>query len=209
MMTKGSVENKRRRLVGHAGLLVLLASSTLAAEGPSWRIERGDVRIMVPLKPGGAFTATTPFLNGNVTLEVGKPSRLVGEISVDLATIDTGINLRNRHLREKYLEVAKGEGFNKAVLSEIHLDDADSAGFEGSTGFTGTMLLHGTKQQVTGKAEIHPNGPGRQVRAEFPLVLTDFGVTPPEYLGVGVGSRLIVKVAFTAMPARVSSLVSP
>jgi hypothetical protein len=40
------------------------------------------------------------------------------------------------------------------------------------------------------------------VEATFPLALTDFDVTPPEYLGVGVGNRLIVKVRFTATPAR-------
>jgi hypothetical protein len=123
---------------------------------------------------------------------------------MDLATIDTGISLRNQHLREKYLEVAKGRGFDRAVLSEIHLNAADGEGFEGHTGFTGMLLLHGVKHSVEGTAEIHRDGLGRRVRAEFPLVLTDFGITPPEYLGVGVGSRLLVKTQFTAMPARES-----
>jgi hypothetical protein len=50
--------------------------------------------------------------------------------------------------------------------------------------------------------DIHREGEGRRVRAEFPLVLTDFAVTPPEYLGVGVGSKLLVKVSLMAMPVR-------
>ena len=29
-------------------------------------------------------------------------------------------------------------------------------------------------------------------------MLTDFGITPPEYLGVGVATKLLVKVQFTA-----------
>jgi polyisoprenoid-binding protein YceI len=175
---------------------------SVAGDAPSWRIERGDMNILVPLKPGGAFTATTPSLSGTLTLEPAKPLRLGGEISTDLATIDTGIALRNQHLREKYLEVAKGKGFDKAVLSEIQLHDAEGEAFEGRTTFIGTLLLHGVKHPVEGTAEVRREGAGRRVRAEFPLIVTDFGITPPEYLGVGVASKLLVKVQFTATPAR-------
>ena len=200
MMNMSSATRARHGMLGVVGLLALVASSGAAAEGPSWRIERGDVKILVPLKPGGAFTATTPSLSGTLTLEGAKPAHLAGEVSMDLATIDTGISLRNQHLRENYLEVAKGDGFNKAVLSDIHLSEVGGEAFDGTTPFTGTLLLHGVKHPVTGTMEIHREGEGRRVHAEFPLILTDFAVTPPEYLGVGVGSRLLVKVAFTAMP---------
>jgi polyisoprenoid-binding protein YceI len=154
------------------------------------------------LRPGGAFAATTPSLSGTLTLEGAKPAHLIGEVSMDLTTIDTGIALRNQHLKENYLEVAKGEGFNKAVLSDLHLTDASGETFDGTTGFTGTMLLHGVKRPVAGTVEIHAEGTSRRVRAEFPLVLTDFGVTPPEYLGVGVGSKLLVKVTLAATPVK-------
>ena len=42
----------RRGLFVAAALLALLAPAGLAAEGPSWRLEKGDVKILVPLKPG-------------------------------------------------------------------------------------------------------------------------------------------------------------
>jgi polyisoprenoid-binding protein YceI len=196
--------NHRSRKLGLCSLLMLLASSSVAAEAPSWRIERGDVHILVPLKPGGAFAAHTSSLGGTLTLDQAKPARLTGEILVDLATIDTGISLRNQHLREKYLEVSKGKGFDKAALSEILLSDADGEAFEGRTAFTGMLLLHGEKHPLQGTAEIRREGSSRRVRAEFPLLLTDFGITPPEYLGVGVGNKLLVKAQFTAVPARES-----
>jgi polyisoprenoid-binding protein YceI len=202
MLKTSSTIPGRRRAVGGAAALVLLAVTGVAAEAPSWNIERGEVKILVPLKPGGAFAATTPSLSGTLALEGAKPARLAGEVSMDLSTIDTGIALRNQHLREKYLEVAKGEGFNKAVLSDIQLRDAGGETFDGTTGFTGTLLLHGVKRAVTGTTEIHAEGLNKRVRAEFPLVLTDFGITPPEYLGVGVWSRLLVKVSLIAAPAR-------
>jgi polyisoprenoid-binding protein YceI len=202
MMKLRSTIRGGRGSSGGAAALVLLVATGVAAEGPSWHIERGEVKIVVPLKPGGAFAATTPSLSGTLTLEGAKPTRLAGEVSMDLSTIDTGIALRNQHLREKYLDVARGEGFNKAVLSDIQLNDAGGETFDGTTGFTGTLLLHGVKRVITGTAEIHSEGTSKRVRAEFPLVLTDFAITPPEYLGVGVWNRLLVKVNLIAAPAR-------
>jgi polyisoprenoid-binding protein YceI len=192
----------RNGLLAAASLLALLAPGGFAAEAPSWRLEKGEAKILVPLKPGGAFAANTTALSGTLTLEGAKPARLVGDVSMDLTTIDTGIALRNQHLKENYLEVAKGEGYNKAVLSDIQLADVSGETFDGTTPFTGTMLLHGVKHQVAGTAEIHSEGTSRRVRAEFPLVLTDWSVSPPEYLGVGVGSRLLVKVTLTATPVK-------
>jgi polyisoprenoid-binding protein YceI len=189
-------------VLGLAAVLALVAPSARAAEAPSWRLERGEVKILVPLRPGGAFAATTPSLRGTLALEGAKPVHLGGEVSIDLATIDTGIGLRNQHLRDNYLEVARGEGFDKAILSDIHLADATGETFDGTSAFTGTLLLHGVKHPVAGTVEIHSEGTNRRVRAEFPLVLTDFAVSPPEYLGVGVGSKLLVKVSLLATPVR-------
>jgi polyisoprenoid-binding protein YceI len=181
--------------------LLILPASQSPAIAASWRVERGEVRILVPLKPGGAFTATTPSLSGTLVLEPAMPARLTGEITMDLATIETGIGLRNQHLREKYLEIGKGTGFDKAVLSEIELKDAEGESFEGRTSFRAMLLLHGVKHAVSGTADIRRDGPGRRVQAEFPLDLTDFGMKAPEYLGVGVASKLLVRAQFSAMPA--------
>ncbi|HEY4997918.1 MAG TPA: YceI family protein, partial [Usitatibacter sp.] len=113
-----------RRVARLAGVLALLTPGLRAAERPTWRLEHGDVRVTVPLKPGGAFEATSTAVAGTLALDVAKPVHLAGEVSLDLSTIDTGIALRNQHLRENYLEVAKGAGYDKAVLSDIHLADA-------------------------------------------------------------------------------------
>jgi len=182
------------------GGFVLLAAS-VAAQPPVWRIDRGDVRIVVPLMPGGKFDATTHSLDGRLVLGGVKPAVLAGEVTMDLSTIDTGINLRNQHLREKYLEVGKGKGFDHAVLSEIRLvgvSGVDGESFEGRTGFSGTLLLHGMEQPVEGTADITRQGTDRRVRAEFRLTLSDFGIATPEYLGVGVGNKLLVQVQMMA-----------
>ncbi len=184
-----------------SAVVILLASVAAGAAEPTWRVERPRADIVVPLKPGGAFTATNPNLTGSLTLVPGKPARLQGEIVMDLQTIDTGITLRNQHLRDKYLEVAKGAGYDKAVLSDIVLKDAGDEAFQGRTPFEGTLLLHAVKKPVQGTVDVRAEASGKRVQAEFRLVMPDFGITPPEYLGVGVGSTLLVKVQFSAVPA--------
>jgi polyisoprenoid-binding protein YceI len=177
---------------------LLLGGAVPAADAPSWRVAKGDVRVTVPLQPGGAFEAHTSSLSGTLTLAAPKPAQLTGELVVDLTTIDTGIDLRNRHLREKYLEVAKGTGYDKAVLSEIRLADADGEAFEGKSPFTGMLRLHNVARPLSGTAEIRRAQSGAQIVASFALQLTDFGIEPPQYMGVGVANRLGVKVSFTA-----------
>jgi len=192
----------RRSLVAAAALaLVLGALGARPADAQSWRATQGDVKIAVPLRPGGGFEAKTQALKGTLTLAESDPVHLSGELEVDLATIDTGIQLRNQHLRENYLEVSK-PGFDKAVLSDIRVGEARSETFEGRSSFAGNLKLHGVTKAIGGSAELKREASGMRVTASFPLSLTDFGIEPPQYMGVGVGNRLIVKVTFLAAVAR-------
>jgi len=169
------------------------------ADAQSWRATRGDLRIAVPLRPGGGFEAKTTALKGTLALAGAEPVQLTGGLELDLTTIDTGISLRNQHLRENYLEVAK-PGFDKAVLSEIRLPEARSETFEGRSSFAGMLKLHGVSRAIGGSAEVKREGGGVRVNASVPLALTDFGIEPPQYMGVGVANRLVVKVTFLAVP---------
>jgi polyisoprenoid-binding protein YceI len=201
------LRGRRSRSVCRATLLLLLVAvalppGSLHADAPLWRVASGDVRISVPLRPGGAFEARSSGLAGELRATGSTPVLLTGTIAVDLTTIDTGIGLRNRHLRENYLEIAKGDGFDKAVLSEVHVAAAASAAFRGKSGFTATLLLHGVKQSVSGECEIRDSAPGVLVQATFPLGLRDFGIEPPQYMGVGVGNRLLVRVELHAAAAQ-------
>jgi hypothetical protein len=130
-----------------------------------------------------------------------RPAVLSGDLSVDLRTLDTGIGLRNEHLRNEYLEVGRGEGFERAVLSEIRLGDVDPDTFSGRTGFTASFLLHGARRTVSGRAEIHRDGSSVRVEAAFPVTLADYGIAKPRYLGVGVKDEVEVKVSLLAVPA--------
>jgi polyisoprenoid-binding protein YceI len=183
-----------------AAALALCPAAARPADTPPFRVVRGEIRVICPLTVGGLFETKTTAISGTVSRDTASPGALGGELRVDLSRLDTGIELRNTHLREKYLEVARGAEFATAVLSAVRLDKADAPTFRGQTPFTGTLLLHGTRRPVAGQAEIHPEGNEVHVVASFSVRLDDYGIAPPRYLGVGVKNEVQVKVSLVAAP---------
>jgi polyisoprenoid-binding protein YceI len=179
-------------------LLLSLWTIVTSAAGGSWRVGQGEVSVKCPMTIGGSFDATTSALAGMLTSSTARPSALDGSLAVDLSTVDTGIALRNDHLREKYLEVDKGAGYDQAVLSDVVLQGLNADAPAGKGSFTGSLMLHGVKKTVTGPVEIRQAGTGWRVRASFPVNLPDYNIDKPRYLGVGVKDTVQVSVTFTA-----------
>ena len=188
--------NLRRSL--RVVLFVSLSVVGTLAAGGSWRVGQGEVSVKCPLTVGGSFDATTAALTGTLTTSTARPAALDGSLAVDLRTIDTGISLRNDHLREKYLEVDKGAGYDQAVLSEVVLQGLNVDAPLGKGSFTGSLMLHGVKKTVTGPVEIRQGGTAWRVRASFPVNLPDYNIEKPRYLGVGVRDTVQVSVTFIA-----------
>jgi polyisoprenoid-binding protein YceI len=171
-----------------------LAAAAVASDAPL-RVKDGEVSVICPLTVGGSFEATTNAVDGEVAI-AGQSAPLKGELTVDLQKLETGIGLRDRHMKNNYLEVDKGEQFAEARLQDIRLDK-----LEGKITFTGMLTLHGQQKEVTGSADLKPNGSGYRVDATFKVLLSDFQIPDPTYLGVGVKDELQVRVRFNAAPA--------
>lgn len=145
---------------------------------------------------GGSFEAKTAALQGSVIAGANASRMLDGTLAVDLRTLDTGINLRNAHLREKYLEVGKGAGFETATLSAIELEGLSPVAPQGKGSFSGVLTVHGTAKAVSGEVDVRRTAGGLHVQASFPIVLTDYAIAKPRYLGIGVTDTVRVEVTF-------------
>jgi polyisoprenoid-binding protein YceI len=172
-----------------------LAGATVVAGHP-WSVRQSDVRVVCPMTIGGSFEAKTTALSGSVTVSGSGSGALDGSFAVDLRTLDTGIGLRNEHLRENYLEVDKGPGFDTATLSEIDLKGFNVDAPEGKGSFTGSLTLHGARKTVTGPVDVRQEGAALRVKASFPVLLSDYGILKPRYLGVGVKDTVHVELVF-------------
>ena len=176
-------------------LLGLALAGATVVTPSTWRVEQGAVRVICPITIGGSFEAKTTALSGSVTAGGSASPAFEGSLTVNLRTLDTGIGLRNEHLRENYLEVGKGAGFDTATLSEIDLNGFNPH-TEGKGSFNGVLSLHGVSKPVTGAVDIRQSGAGLRVKASFPVQLSDYSIRPPRYLGVGVKDIVQVEVAF-------------
>jgi len=114
---------------------------------------------------------------------------------VPLSGVDTGIGLRNRHMRNR-LDVAH---FPRAELrvprwsltfpSPGKATDSDAAGI---------LTIHGVNRpcSVHYRADRAPSGELR-VRASTRIDMRDFGVDVPSYLGVHVDPEVAIQVDFS------------
>jgi polyisoprenoid-binding protein YceI len=180
----------------------LTGASVAGTFAPAWQIGSPAVTVTCPLTVGGRFEAKTKALGGRLEVDAANPARLSGSLSVDLATLETGISLRDAHLRDRYLEIGKGDGYSHAVLSDITLVSGQAATVNGRTEFTGTLRVHGTTRPVRGQATVTRTGTRVTVDATFPVSLTAFTIPEPRYLGVGVRDEVRVRATFVATEAQ-------
>ncbi|MBI2605353.1 MAG: YceI family protein [Deltaproteobacteria bacterium] len=138
-----------RRLVGvallSASLLVPRISSS--SEKRAWNLEnaRGKTVFRAVGRPSLLrVKGTAPAPKGRAFLE---GNAISGVLTVELSEFDTGISLRNTHMRDKYLEVSK---FPRAALELKNLMLPE----KGEVVFDGILTLHGVSKAVRGKAQI-------------------------------------------------------
>jgi polyisoprenoid-binding protein YceI len=117
-------------------------------------------------------------------------------LTVPLDSLDTGIELRNRHMREKYLETGK---YPQAVLVVpwSALKRAKAGETQEGTA-TGTLTLHGQTRQLPFKYRVVRTGDTQAVSGKLQLNFRDFGVNVPSYMGITVKPDIDVDVAFEA-----------
>jgi polyisoprenoid-binding protein YceI len=126
-----------------------------------------------------------------------------GSVSVDLDSLKTGIALRDRHMKEEYLQVDR---YPRAVLTVSRLDVThvpDGSAFGAvAVPFEGTLSLHGMEKPVSGQAKVSRNDTRVTVNAAFTIMLREFGIEVPKYLGITVAEKVDVKAAFSAVLER-------
>ncbi len=180
--------------------LVCGMSATLAwSSVPKWnaRVDasQGEVEFVAIGRPSALkIRGKTGAPKGEVRIENGKAS---GAFVLSLTALDTGINLRNQHMKEKYLEVGKFPEA-KLLIESVDLPSDISAG-EGSRDglpFLGVLTLHGVQKPVAGSAKVERRQSSVEVEAQFGIKLSDFGVTTPSYAGITVAEDVQVKVRF-------------
>lgn len=129
---------------------------------------------------------------------VWKGDLVSGEAKFKLEGLDTGIALRTRHMKEKYLEVATYPEA-RLVLTEFRVPAGFSSGKKvEDVPFQGKLTLHGKEKPVSGKAMIEKKGEELSVNAGFTVKTGEFGIATPSFAGITMAEDVEVKVQFSS-----------
>ncbi|MCY4075483.1 MAG: YceI family protein [Acidobacteria bacterium] len=194
-----------------AAFVVAAGGSVTAQSAPAgWTVSSGDVRVRCRMTVGGSFDAVTSALSGTLRDSPHRTGAFEGALRVDLASLETGIGLRDGHLRGSYLEVERGPAFRHAVLAGITLREPlpDGRGRH-ETAFAGQLTLHGVERRVEGEATMDRRDGRMRVEATLSLSLEAFDIPPPRYLGVGVRDEVRLTVTFEAAPSGATGANGP
>lgn len=123
---------------------------------------------------------------------VEKKGKVSGEMTVPLADFKTGIDLRDDHMKNKYLEVKK---FPNAKLKVKNLSIE-----EGDHELVGELTLKGKTNPVKGSYKLKKDGKKYSLRAEFSIVVTDFNIPVPAYAALTVAKEVKINVDAVAAP---------
>jgi polyisoprenoid-binding protein YceI len=113
---------------------------------------------------------------------------------VPLSNLATGIALRDRHMKEKYLEVQK---YPDATLTVARSSlKVPPSGAHATADAPATLTLHGATRPVTVHYEASGEGDGLSVNGTFHVKMDEFGIAVPSYLGVTVKPDVDVHATF-------------
>lgn len=118
--------------------------------------------------------------------------------SVPMDTVDTGITLRDDHMREKYVQT---EQFPNATLTLAREQvtwptDGDA---EGSV--QAKFTVHGVDLEVPVAYTIKKTKSGYRVKASFPFNTSSHGIEIPSYLGVTIKPEMEAEVTVDLVDA--------
>jgi len=189
----------------------VLGAATLAlALGPPLRAQELDVdsaaeRVIrfTSRTQVDDFEGVTDRVDGYVLLDGTPLSASTGGddtklyFEVDLASLDTGIGLRNRHMRDNYLEVEK---YPYASFEGKITSVEASPGGGGRVTASGTFTVHGVSREREIACDVTPSGEGYHTRCAFTVLLSDHDIEIPKVMFLKLANEIQVDVAFTVRP---------
>lgn len=208
--------------------VITVASAAQSALAKELKFEVGDPKG----RDNVNFNSNAPIevINGHTSKITGSVSiddsldlskqPISAEFNVDLASIDTGIALRNEHMRDNFLETGK---YPKATFKlkslasgATVLKDKQKVHLEASGDFT----VHGKTVQKKIPVDVTyfkfcPATAGKfencdllQINATFPVAFADHGIKRPEIVFQKLADTVFVTVNVTAHKA-VSGTAAP
>lgn len=190
-----------RRIV----ILGLIATALAATNGraETWIVGEGSEVVFTSKAPMESFDGKTDQVSGHIRCPADD---LGGEldlrIAVDLASLDTGIGMRNSHMRDRHLET---DEYPEAVFTgEAVVATSAPALLPGQAvrlTVRGTFELHGVSRPRDIEATVTLEHDGSlTVATDFAVSLEDHAIDRPQFLVMKLADEQQVRVLVKARP---------
>jgi polyisoprenoid-binding protein YceI len=125
--------------------------------------------------------------------------KLNGAATFKIDSMDTGIGMRNKHMKEKYLEIGKYPDA-KLTFKDMALPaNSASENFSAdSLPFKGLLSLHGVENPVEGTAKVDRKSDQTTIDARFSFKPSAYKVASPSFAGVTMADDVNVTVQIAA-----------
>ncbi|MEK6373425.1 MAG: YceI family protein [Acidobacteriota bacterium] len=180
---------------------VALTSTALLAQPRTYEI-RKDPKNLVEFHAEDtydAFDGKTNNVTGTIVADPAKASASKVDISIDLASLDTGISLRNSEMRNRYLQTPR---FPAATFKSVSVaaSEAIVANQPVDLKVTGDLTLHGVTKRMTLPVRVVLFADGRiHVTSQFNIHMPDFDIHVPKNILVTVDDMIPVRMDLWAV----------
>lgn len=185
-------------------LLIVLSAVAASFAGEMYTIVQGGSHNLVTFTseaPLEAIVGKTNIVTGFVMLP-DETTNGSAEVHVDLTSLDTGMSLRNKHMRENHLETDK---YPEAVfkLTSLLIPGGELAdGQKVAVSVSGTLLLHGVSREISPIAWLTVSGDDLTIEAKFSVSLKDYNITRPEFLVMKLADEQRIEVKLVGQRSR-------
>lgn len=128
---------------------------------------------------------------GDITItNVGAESVINGSAEIGLNDFETGIPMRDRHLKEKYFETEK---YPTAVLNlkdfKLPVEILEKGG---KVSGTAELSLHGETRPIELSLQLTPASGKVKAAGEFKIKISDYKIDVPRFSGITVADEVTV-----------------
>jgi polyisoprenoid-binding protein YceI len=178
-------------------LLIFFSQLSQAAIQYAFKNEVGQVRFEAQGRPKlTTISGDGTGVKGNLAQD---NNMLKGTVEFNLDTLQTHLALRDRHMKEKYLQTKEHP---VATLTDVKITLPDGWGKTvkeaKAVAFTADLSLHGVKKTITGTVDLKSADQKVELKAQFPVKLSEYKIDIPSFMGVTVAEDVKVYVDTTA-----------
>lgn len=170
---------------------VLISSVSSFLVATPFQLSSGKVEFLALATPGALKIAGKQSNSNALKTEIKVEGvQVTGSSAIQIDSFSTGIGLRDRHMKENYLEASK---FPESSFTYKKLTLPSSFSGE-KIPFEGLLKLHGVEKPVSGFVTAEKKESQLTLKHEFKIKTSDFGISTPKYMGVVMAEDVEVRV---------------